>query len=79
MRMLISIQKRQHAYIFDMITKTTNTKVTNQESINADKFEDYLNILTLEMPKKTFIVLDKVTIHRIRKVIELSSIWERKE
>lgn len=79
MRILISIQKRQHAYIFGMITKTTNTKVTNQESINADKFEDYLNILTLEMPKKTFIALDKVTIHRNRKVIEQSSIWGRKE
>ena len=47
-----------------------------QESINADKVSDFLDKMSLQVRKRTFVVLDNATVHRNAKLKELRSIWE---
>ena len=63
--------------IFGMITRRNEYRgFTTQESINADKVLEYLDLMSLTVKKKTVIVLDNASVHRNRKIKELRKIWE---
>lgn len=60
-----------------MITRRNQYKgFMTQESINADKVSDFLDKMSLQVRKRTFVVLDNATVHRNAKLKELRSIWE---
>ena len=60
-----------------MITRGNQYKgFMTQESINADKVSDFLDKMSLQVRKRTFVVLDNATVHRNAKLKELRSIWE---
>ena len=63
--------------IFGMITRRNEYRgFTTQESINADKVLEYLDLMSFTVKKKTVIVLDNASVHRNRKIKELRKIWE---
>ena len=47
-----------------------------QESINAVKVSNILDKMSLQVRKRTFVVLDNAMVHRNAKLKELRSIWE---
>ncbi len=47
-----------------------------QESINADKVSEFLDKMSFQVRKRTFVVVDNATVHRNAKLKELRSIWE---
>ena len=75
----IPSEKAARLNIFGMITKKNQYKgFTTQEAINADKVVDYLDKLSIEVTKKTVVVLDNASVHRNRKMRELRKIWEKR-
>lgn len=73
----IPSEKTARLNIFGMITRRNQYKgFTTQESINADKLVDFLDIFSFEVKKKTVVVLDNASVHRNRKIKELRKIWE---
>ena len=65
--------------IFGMITRRNEYKgFTTQESINADKVVEYLDLMSFTVRKKTVVVLDNASVHRNRKIKELRKIWENR-
>jgi transposase len=51
---------------------------TTTENITADKIVSFLDIFSLSVRKKTFIVLDNATVHRNHKIRELRPVWEKR-
>lgn len=73
----IPSEKSARLNIFGMITRGNQYKgFMTQESINADKVSDFLDKMSLQVRKRTFVVLDNATVHRNAKLKELRSIWE---
>lgn len=73
----IPSEKSARLNIFGMITRRNQYKgFMTQESINADKVSDFLDKMSLQVRKRTFVVLDNATVHRHAKLKELRSIWE---
>ena len=73
----IPSEKSARLNIFGMITRGNQYKgFMTQESINADKVSDFLDKMSLQVRKRTFVVLDNATVHRNAKLRELRSIWE---
>ena len=73
----IPSEKSARLNIFGMITRRNQYKgFMTQESINADKVSNFLDKMSLQVRKRTFVVLDNATVHRNAKLKELRSIWE---
>lgn len=73
----IPAEKAARLNIFGMITRRNEYKgFTTQESINADKLVEFLDLLSFTVRKKTVVVLDNASVHRNRKIKELRKIWE---
>ena len=73
----IPSEKSARLNIFGMITRGNQYKgFMTQESINADKVSDFLDKMSFQVRKRTFVVLDNATVHRNAKLKELRSIWE---
>ncbi|MCM1141356.1 MAG: transposase [Muribaculum sp.] len=73
----VSAQKSRRLNIFGMISRDNRYYgFTTEESINADKFISFMDNFSLNIKKKTFVVLDNSTLHRNKKVKELRPIWE---
>jgi transposase len=73
----IPSEKSARLNIFGMITRRNQYKgFMTQESINADKVSDFLDKMSFQVRKRTFVVLDNATVHRNAKLKELRSIWE---
>ena len=73
----IPSEKSARLNIFGMITRRNQYKgFMTQESINADNVSDLLDKMSLQVRKRTFVVLDNATVHRNAKLKELRSIWE---
>lgn len=63
--------------LYACITRRNEYKgFTTQESINADKVIEYLDLMSFTVRKKTVVVLDNASVHRNRKIKELRKIWE---
>ena len=59
----IPSEKTARLNIFGMITRRNQYKgFTTQESINADKLVDFLDIFSFEVKKKTVVVLDNASV-----------------
>lgn len=75
----IAAERSARLNIFGMITRRNQYMgFTTQESINADKIVEYLDMLSFQVKKKTVIVFDNATVHRNAKIKELRSIWEKR-
>ena len=73
----IPSEKAGRLNIFGMITRRNQYKgFMTRESINADKVIDYLDKLSLQVKKKTFVVLDNASVHRNAKMKEIRGVWE---
>ena len=73
----VPAEKAARLNIFGMITRRNEYKgFTTQESINADKVVEYLDLMSFSVKKKTVVVLDNASVHRNRKIKELRKIWE---
>ena len=73
----IPYEKAGRLNIFGMITRRNQYKgFMTRESINADKVIDYLDKLSLQVKKKTFVVLDNASVHRNAKMKEIRGVWE---
>ena len=73
----IPSEKAGQLNIFGMITRRNQYKgFMTRESINADKVIDYLDKLSLQVKKKTFVVLDNASVHRNAKMKEIRGVWE---
>ena len=65
--------------IFGMINRKNNYKgFATTDSITADKVVEFLDALSFQVRKNTFVVLDNATIHRNHKIKELRPIWEKR-
>ena len=65
--------------IFGMINRKNNYKgFATTDSITADKVVEFLDALSFQVRKNTFVVLDNATVHRNHKVKELRPIWEKR-
>ena len=72
-------QKASRLNIFGMITRRNHYQgFMTKESINADKVSDFLDQMSCQIKKKTFVVLDNASVHRNVKISELRSIWEER-
>lgn len=75
----VPAEKAARLNIFGMITRRNEYKgFTTQESINADKVVEYLDLMSFSFKKKTVVVLDDASVHRNRKIKELRKIWEER-
>ena len=73
----VPAEKAARLNIFGMITRRNEYKgFTTQESINADKVVEYLDLMSFSVRKKTVVVLDNASVHRNRQIKELRKIWE---
>ena len=65
--------------IFGMIDRQNNYKgFTTTDSITAEKVIEFLDALSFQVRKNTFVVLDNATVHRNHKIKELRPIWEKR-
>ena len=65
--------------IFGMINRKNNYKgFATTDSITADKVVEFLDALSFQVRKNTFVVLDNATVHRNHKIKELRAIWEKR-
>ena len=65
--------------IFGMINRKNNYKgFATTDSITADKVIEFLDVLSFQVRKNTFVVLDNATVHRNHKIKELRPIWEKR-
>ena len=75
----VPAEKAARLNIFGMITRRNEYKgFTTQESINADKIVEYLDLMSFSVRKKTVVVLDNASVHRNRKIKELRKVWENR-
>jgi transposase len=75
----IPSQKSARLNIFGMIDRKNHYEgFATTESINADKVVDFLDAFSLRVRKNTFVVLDNATVHRNKKIRELSPVWEKR-
>lgn len=75
----VPAEKAARLNIFGMITRRNEYMgFTTQESINADKVVEYLDLMSFSVKKKTVVVLDNASVHRNRKIKELRKIWEER-
>ena len=65
--------------IFGMINRKNNYKgFATTDSITAEKVIEFLDVLSFQVRKNTFVVLDNATVHRNHKIKELRPIWEKR-
>lgn len=75
----IPSQKEKRLNIFGMVSYACEYKgLSTTESITAEKVSDYLDKLSMEITKETFVVLDNAKIHRSKLMKEMRPIWEKR-
>jgi transposase len=73
----IPSEKSGRLNIFGMITRRNQYEgFMTQESINADKVVEFLDRMSFQIRKRTFVVLDNATVHRNTKLKALRRVWE---
>lgn len=75
----IRVEKCGRLNIFGMISRNNKYHgFTSTESINSDRFIEYMDEYTLTLKKLTVLVLDNASIHKSKKVKERVEDWKKR-
>jgi transposase len=75
----IPSQKSARFNIFGMIDRNNRYQgFSTMESITAEKVVSFLDTLSFDVRKDTFVVLDNATVHRNHKIREMRPLWEKR-
>lgn len=75
----IEVQKGRSATLFGLISRSNDfIYKVSEKNINADFIVEFFDDLSLNIQKKTVVVLDNASIHRAKKVTKLLECWQKR-